>query len=143
MSSTALGLVLVKNMPGGRPKKKKRHNLTLFNERRSRERRNVTANRVASVDEDQSHPASAEIPTAAALLPNSETAPTDDQSPESSSHNISRKVSASENAQKGWASRRRNLQASSTRASQRTWFSRDMYVAEPAIDERISESAKR
>jgi hypothetical protein len=130
-------------MSGGRPKKKKRHNLTLFNERRSRERRNVTANRVASVDEDQSHPASAEIPTAAALSPNSETAPTDDQSPESSSHNISRKVSASENARKGWASRRRNLQASSTRASQRTRFSRDMYVAGPAINERISESAKR
>ena len=103
----------------------------------------MTANKTASVDADQSHPASAEIPTAAALLPNSETAPTDDQSPESSSHNISRKVSASENARKGWASRRRNLQASSTRASQRTRFSRDMYVAEPAVNKRISESAKR
>ena len=34
-------------MPGGRPKEKKRHNLTLFNERRSRERRNVTANETA------------------------------------------------------------------------------------------------
>ena len=106
-SSTALGSVLVKNMPGGRPKKRK-NNLALFNEKRRRERQNVTANKTASVDADQSHPAS-----------------------------------ASENTRKAWAARRRNLQASSTRASQRTRFSRDMYVAEPAIDERISESAKR
>ena len=35
-------------MPGGRPKKKKRrNNLALFNERRSRERQNVTASETA------------------------------------------------------------------------------------------------
>ena len=69
----------------------------------------MTANETASVDADQSHPASAEIPTAAALAPNNEIAPTGDQSPESFSNNVSRKASASENTQKAWATRRRNL----------------------------------
>ena len=150
-SSTALGSVLLKNMPGGRPKKnkpgrpekKKRRDITLFNERRRRERQNVIANKMPSVDADKSNPVSPEITTAATLAPNIEITPTGDQTPASSTYNVSRKASASENARKAWAARRRNLQASSTRASQRTRLSPDMYVAEPAIDERISEGAKR
>ena len=103
----------------------------------------MTANKTASVDADQSHPASAEIPTAAALARHDATSSTSNQSPESHSYNVSSKASASENARKACASRRRNLQAAPTRASQRTRFSRDMHVAEPAVDKRISESAKR
>ena len=61
--------LVVKNMPGGRPKKKKRkNNLALYHERRSRERQDVTA-------------MSLEIPTAAAVAPNNEIATTSDQSP--------------------------------------------------------------
>ena len=98
---------------------------------------------MASTDADTSNHVPPSIPTAAALAPNDDITPTGNQSLASSTYNVSRKASDSENARKSWATRRRNLQASSTRASQRTRFSRDMYVAEPAIDERISESAKR
>ena len=86
---------------------------------------------------------SPEIPTNAAVAPNNEIAPTVDQSPACSTYNLSRNASASENVRRAWATRRLNLQASSTRASERTRFSRDIYVAEPAIDERRSEIAKQ
>ena len=55
---------------------------------------------MTSVDADQSHPASAEIPTAAALARNDATSSTGNQSPESDSYNGSSNASASENARK-------------------------------------------